>query len=78
MSVTAITATNIAGTLIKIKFCKTLVHILIAEPYHFILFQYVFLGSDILTTHTVIFLLVLVVKHVDVQISHKTGGTSEI
>lgn len=70
--------TTCGGILIKIKLSESFHRILIPEPYQFILLQHVLLRPHILTAYAVILFLILIIKHIDIQVSHKAGGTPVI
>ena len=46
-------------------------HSLVTEPDHLIYTKDIFLGSCELAAHTIEFLLVLVIKHIDIKIPHE-------
>lgn len=64
--------------LIKVELGKSLHCRLVPEACQLIFCQHILLGSDVLTPDAVILFLVLIVKHINVQVSHKAGGTSVI
>lgn len=64
--------------LIKIKLRKSLCPVEIAEPHHLIFLEHIFLCSPVLAADAAVDACVLVVEHIDVEVSHKAGWTSVI
>jgi len=66
------------GFLIKIKLRKPFCPVEIAEPYHLIFLEDILLCPSVLAADAAIDAGVLIVEHVDVEVSHKAGWTSVI
>ncbi len=64
--------------LVKIKFYKSPGHCLILNPHLLISCQYIGLLPRILAAEAIILILFLIIKHIDIQIPHETGGTPVI
>lgn len=64
--------------LIKIKFRKSLCPVEITESYHFVFLKHILLCSPVLAADTAVDPCVLIVEHIDVEVSHKAGWTSVI
>jgi hypothetical protein len=62
----------------RLKIGKPLHHIAIAEPYHLVFLEHILLCAGVLAADTVKFLFIFIVKHIDVQIPHKTGRAAII
>lgn len=63
---------------VEIKLRKPLHRILIPEPHQLVLREHVLLRPHILAADAMVLLFLLIVKHINVQVSHKAGGTPVI
>ncbi len=61
--------------LVKIKLCKTLCSVKITESYHLVLLEHVLLRSPVLAADAAVYAGILIIKHIDVEVSHKAGWT---
>jgi len=68
----------ILSILVKIKFCKSLCPIAITESYHLVFGKHIFLCSSVLAADAAVDACILIVEHIDVEVSHKAGWTSVI
>lgn len=59
--------------LIKVELFIPLMHCLISDPDRLIAREYVLLRPGKLAAQAVIFLFFLIIKHIDIQISHEAG-----
>jgi hypothetical protein len=64
--------------LVKIKFCKSLIHSAIAVSYFLIPRKDFLLRASELAADAAIHSCIFVIEHIDVEVSHKAGWTSVI
>ncbi len=64
--------------LVKIKLRKPLCPVEVAESYHLVFLKDISLCPPVLAADAAVDACVLIVEHVDVEVSHKAGWTSVI
>ncbi len=64
--------------LIKIKLRKPLRSVEVAETHHLVFLKNICFCSSVLAADTAVDARIFIVKHVDVEVSHKAGWTSVI